>query len=247
MDGSATPKPTAGEVPACDTTAQPAPEPVTPPEPSASKPSPPDPNIPPEPMPWDRLGRFFEDLATAGTAMTNRNLTLWSTVSENLRNRPYKPENLTNDAASALETAMLNAQEAWESMVRAPERERVADVLPTALLVFTPRVEDSGGGGKRKQTICWDPVDPVWMRVRGPGLDKLPKTAKIELSGDRKGAEALRSCLRTCLGSSRQAYLLRVDNVGTLVPGVYAGTVYLDDPNVRPIANLRIIVEEYKP
>jgi hypothetical protein len=190
-------------------------------------------------MPWDRLGMFLGDLAAAGMNMTDRNLKLWSSVSQHLRQRPYKADDWAEDAARGMEAAMANVQEAWEAVVRAPERERVADTLPTAFVLFTPRVRDDG-------SIHWDPTDPVWMRLRGANLDQLPESAEIELSGDDPASvEALRQCLSTKFGPSRQAYLLQIGAVPELLyPGVYGGSVYVRQPNVRPIANLRIIVEK---
>jgi hypothetical protein len=194
---------------------------------------------PPEPMPWDRLGMLLGDLALAGKNMADRNLELWSSVSQNLRDeRGYTADRLTDDAARAMATAMINAQEAWESMVRPPERELVAFALPTVLLVFTPRPVD-----KDKQR--YDPVEPVWMRVRGADPKCLPKCAEIALTGDPLGVEQLRGRLSTILGESRQAYLLQTSNLDDeLTAGAYDGTVYVMDPSVRPIALLRVIVKE---
>jgi hypothetical protein len=170
---------------------------------------------PPEPMAWDRLGMFLGDMAAAGKNMTDRNLKLWSTVSQNLSKPPYTMDKWSSDAALGVQAAMSNVQDAWEFMTRAPERERVADTLPTA-----------------------------WMRVPMAVVDKLPDSAEIELTGsDPAGVTELKRSLRTTLGPSRQAYLLEVTNVNQLKPGVYSGSVYVKTPSVRPIANLRVIVE----
>ena len=236
---------------------------------------------PPEPTPWDRLGMVLGDLAVAGKNMADRNLTLWSSVSQNLRKDSYTADDWTTDAARAMSTAMVNVQEAWETVVRPPERELVAFTLPTAFLVFTPRVLDDG-------SIRYGPVDPVWMRVRGADGDDLPRKAEIEITGDEAGVAALKQRLSTERGTSRRAYLLQISDpddpkreprrsaptaggqpstaaeaehcigdaepqpgtrepeVRKLVAGVYGGTVYIKKP-VRPIANLRIIVEPVAP
>ena len=193
----------------------------------------------PEPMPWDRLGMFLGDLALAGKNMADRNLELWSSVSQNLRDeRGYTANQFTNDAARAMATAMTNAQEAWESVVRPPERELVAFTLPTVLIVFTPRAVGI-------DQLRYDPVEPVWMRVRGADPKCLPETAEIDLRGDPLGVEQLRPRFRICVGKSRQAYRLETSNPETeLKPGFYDGTVYITSPSVRPIADLRIIVKE---
>jgi hypothetical protein len=191
----------------------------------------------PEPMPWDRLGAALGDIATVGRNMADRNLRLWSTISQDLREKPYTADKLTNDLALGLEAAMSNVQDAWESLMRPPERERVADTLPSAFLVFPPARRD----GNR---VMWDHVDPVWLRVTGARSTTLPKTAQVELGGgDRAGAAALRGCLSATLGPSGQAYLLEVTSPRNLRPGVYSGSVYINNPNARPIANLRVIVE----
>lgn len=225
---------------------------------------------PPEPTPWDRLGMVLGDLAVAGKNMADRNLTLWSSVSQNLRKDSYTADDWTTDAARAMTTAMVNVQEAWETVVRPPERELVAFTLPTAFLILTPRELDDG-------SIRYNPVDPVWLRVRGAEGDDLPPEAEIKITGDEAGVAALQQRLRTERGTSRRAYLLEVSNpedpkreprqssdvesdagseepqtgrpepdVLKLVPGVYGGTVYIKKP-VRPIANLRIIVEPLAP
>ena len=73
-----------------------------------------DDRTPPEPMPWDRLGMFLGDMATVGKNMSDRNLRLWSTVSAHLRDRPYTTDDWSQDVALGMETAMSNAQDAWE-------------------------------------------------------------------------------------------------------------------------------------
>jgi hypothetical protein len=192
---------------------------------------------PPEPMPWDRMGIFLGDMALVAKNMADRNLKVWSTLSEHLRDRPYTMDDWADDAASSVEAAMSNAQDTLDFIRRAPERERVADTLPTAFMLIAARYDNGKPG--------YTSADPVWMRVPPPAAERLPATARISLAGDNPdGVEQLRESLSTRLGASRQAYLLEVTNVNDLLPGTYSGTVYLTSPNVRPIANLRVIVED---
>lgn len=197
---------------------------------------------PPEPMPWDRVGSLLGDMASVGKTMADRNLKLWSNVSRNLRTRPYKMDQWSDDAAQGMQAALANAQDAWEFVMRIPERERVADTLPTAFVLVQARDE---GGTKRRVS-----PDPIWLRAGPADADRLPQTAQIDVTGGPaeggdEGAKQLRSSLKTTLGPSRQAYLLELVDVNDarLKPGVYSGSVYVKTPSVRPIANLRVIVE----
>jgi hypothetical protein len=191
---------------------------------------------PPEPMPMDRVGMFLGDMAAVAKNMADRNLKLWQTVSQHLRERPYTMDRLADDAARSMEVAMSNVADTWDFFRRAPERERVADVLPSALLLVSARLE----AGKGSYTA----PDPVWIRVP-PGLgDRLPDVAEIAISGqETEATRRLEASLRAELGPSRQAYLLEVTNVNDLEAGVYSGLVFLKEPNDRPIANFRVVVE----
>jgi hypothetical protein len=182
---------------------------------------------PPEPVAWDRVGQFLQDMATVGQGIAKRNQELWMQVSQNLRQDRYPADAMTTDAARAMSAAMDNLEDVWTWLTRPPERERVAAVIPTVFLRFN-RVQKK-----------WSVQDPVWIRVP-PSLsrDDLPE-AKPYLSGDPKGTQKLLNCLRVKLVG--RAYLLEVADVKDLVPGVYVGLVAVDD---RPLANLRIVVED---
>ncbi len=186
----------------------------------------------------DRMGMFLGDVAALAMNMADRNLKLWTTVSQHLRERPYTMDTLADDAASGMDAAMSNVQDTWDFLRRAPERELVADRLPTAFMLISPRYEE----GKALYT----PPDPVWMRVPLPNVDRLPELAQIALTGDNaEGLKLLKASLRARLGPSRQAYLLEAVSVNRpgLLEGVYSGSVYIKEPVERAIANLRVIVE----
>ena len=182
---------------------------------------------PPEPLAWDRVGQFLQDMATVGQGIAKRNQELWMQVSQNLRQDRYPADAMTTDAARAMSAAMDNLEDVWTWLTRPPERDRVAVVVPTVFLKFQ-RVD-----GK------WNVQDPVWIRVPPSwSRDGLPRDADIYPSGDQEGAERLRACLSATLVD--KSYLLEVADVKDLVPGVYAGVVAVDD---RPLANLRVVVE----
>lgn len=190
-----------------------------------------------EPMPWDRIGVILQDMAAVGMNMTDRNLKLWSSISQNLRQRPYTTDKWADDAARGVEAAMANVQDAWDFWTRAPERELVAQTVPMAFLVVRPYHRPDGTRG-------YVGVDPVWMRVGPSGTEQMPPTAKIDLAGgDPEGAKLLLTCLKATLGDARFAYKLELTNVNALRPGVYSGSVYVEQPTARLIANLRVIVE----
>ena len=134
---------------------------------------------PPEPMPMDRIGMLLGDMAALGKTMADRNLKLWSKVSENLSDldaRPCTANALANDAARALDAAMANVQDTWQFMLRTPERERVADTLPTVFILVEARYENG--------QPAYSGVDPVWIRLPGPRTDEKLGEAEIALSGD---------------------------------------------------------------
>ena len=174
------------------------------------------------------VGQFLQDMATVGQGIAKRNQELWMTVSQNLRQDRYPADAMTSDAARAMSAAMDNLEDVWALLTRPPERDRVAAVIPTVFLRFM-RVHGA-----------WNVQDPVWIRVPPAwSRDDLPREAEIYLSGDPNGTRGLQDCLRVTLAD--KAYLLEVANVKDLVPGVYVGLVAVDD---RPLANLRIVVED---
>jgi hypothetical protein len=189
--------------------------------------------LPPEPMPWDRIGSVLGDVAAAGKSIADRNLTAWGTVSQHLRKKEYTINDWSTDAALGVQTVLANMLDAWEFVRRVPERERVADTLPTAFMLVAK------DGANRVA------ADPVWMRVPPAASATLPDHPTIDLTGGSGPAdvELLKKNLHTTRADSKTAYLLEITNPENLNPGVYSGTVYLDTPTVFPIANLRVIVQ----
>lgn len=178
---------------------------------------------------WDRVGQFLQDTAAVGLLIAQRNQELWTRVSNNLRGNEYKPESMTGDMAAAMSTAMDNLDDVWQLLTRPPDRERVATPLPTAFLKFQ-KVESE-----------WSNPDPVWIRVPYWDRANLPRTAEVHLTGPEKAVAPLKSSLRADrVGTS---YRLEAADARDLTTGVYAGIVAIGD---RPLANLRIVVEEKK-
>lgn len=176
---------------------------------------------------WDRLGQFLQDSAAVGLSIAQRNQDLWTRVSTNLRGSQYRPESMTADAAAAMSTALDNLDDMWQLLTRPPERERVATALPTVFLRF----QETGG--------IWSNPDPVWIRVPYWDRANLPRTADIHLDGAKAAVKKLSSSLRaTLVGNS---YRLEVADARDLAPGMYVGIVAIGD---RPLANLRIVVED---
>jgi hypothetical protein len=204
---------------------------------------------PGEPTAWDRFGQILEDMATLGTRMANRNVTLWTGVAQNVRTKGrYTPEDLTSDLARTWTTAMDNLDDAWTFWTRIPDRERVAADLPTAFLLLRPTGSTRASAGESDEEATGYGVDdPVWVRVP-PALDQPPMTAKIALGGaDADAAKALESCLRTTLAASKTAYRLEFsypESAMKLTPGTYSGVVYVEGNRPMALANLRIVVRE---
>lgn len=180
-----------------------------------------------EPRAWDRVGQWLQDTAAVGLLIAQRNQDLWTRVSNNLRGNEYKPESMTADAASAMSTAMDNLEDVWQLLTRPPDRERVAATLPTVFLRF----QKVGGE--------WSNPDPVWIRVPYWDRPNLPRTAEVYLDGAKRAAQKLTSSLTVALVD--KSYRLEAADARDLTPGVYVGIVAIGD---RPLANLRIVVEE---
>jgi len=180
-----------------------------------------------EPLAWDRVGQFLQDMATVGQGIAKRNQDVWMQVSGNLRGDRYPPDAMTTDAARAMSAAMDNLEDLWTLLTRPPERDRVATVVATVFLRFT------------YTKGVWNVQDPVWIRVPYWSRGDLPRDAVVYLDGDPEGVRRLTDSLRVKLVDT--SYLLEVADVKDLVPGVYVGVVTADD---RPLANLRIVVED---
>jgi hypothetical protein len=176
---------------------------------------------------WDRVGQFLQDSAAVGLAIAQRNQELWTRVSTNLRSNQYKPESMTADAAAAMSTALDNLDDMWQLLTRPPDRERVATTLPSIFLRF----QETDG--------VWSNPDPVWIRVPFWDRANLPRQADIHLDGAKAAVKKLASALRAELVGN--SYRLEVADARGLAPGMYVGIVAIGD---RPLANLRIVVED---
>lgn len=193
---------------------------------------------PPEPMPWDRIGSFCEDLFTVSRTMASRNLGIWSSLSQNLRKDQYKADDMSGDAAKTVAAAMANVQDVWDLWIRFPERERVAATAPTAFLLFTPFQI-----GEQTQWSC---EDSIWLRVANSVVERDPELY-LELGGpDQETVDKLTNCLEFERGPSRQAFRLYTRDLKRAIdlhPGLYTGSVYVKEPTVLLVANLRVVVE----
>jgi hypothetical protein len=181
---------------------------------------------------WDRVGQFFGDMAAVAEQVWKRNLTVWNTVSNNVRKPTYTSDAMAQDAAKAMAVAVDNLDDIWTALTRVPEREQVAAPVPTAFLYFALDEDDAGHAL----------TDPVWIRVAPQDLEALPDEAVIGLYGPGD-ADRLESSMR----AEKQApkgYVLTPSDVGGVAEGTYSGAVYVTDPGPRVLANLRVVVEK---
>jgi hypothetical protein len=195
---------------------------------------------------------FCEDLSTVTRNVANRNQRLWSDVSQNLGGDTYTADNATTDAAKAMSSVMATVQDLADLWIRYPERERVAAAATTAFVLVRPQQREDG-------TYRWTLEDSIWMRLPSSRVEDYEDPAQIEISGPNADiVAALKACLHTELGKSRQAYRLYTrsprdlsDAVGkadATAFGVYTGSVYITRPTTMLISNLRIVIEpEPKP
>jgi hypothetical protein len=187
---------------------------------------------------WDRVGRWFEDMARVGEVVVKRNLKMWTTVSQNLRQRDkYGADEMARDAATVLGAMLDNLDDIWTSVTRPPEREEVAVNLPTVFLHYSLKPPARHG-----DPPAYALTGPAWIRVPLIDLDGLADTAAIYLE-DAAGVAPLRRRL-TGTKVARKGYKIEDTDTGEeLTAGFYAGIVYVTDP-VRPLASLRIVVQE---
>jgi hypothetical protein len=190
----------------------------------------------PEEVAWDRVGQFWGDMATVAQRVGDRNLKLWSTVSSNIRTEKYGADAMANDVAKAVAVALDNLDDLWTSLMRPPERERVATPLPTAFLLFPP---------PRRPAAESAIAETVWIRVPpATEYEDLPQRASISLSGPAEGVEPLLNSLTAELKPPK-GYRVEVAAAEEITehPGVYDGVVYIPGAPARPLANLRVVVE----
>jgi hypothetical protein len=174
----------------------------------------------------ERLPRNFADFAMSEQA---------SALAAASRLEEYLPSPSPSSARASWDDA---ADELDDIRTSAPLPQRVAVALPTLFLHYA--IKEPLWRGDSVYALS----EPALIRVSPVDLDGLPHVAEIHLGGDKDGREALRSCLRATK-VARQGYLL--EHVARrpidLKPGFYHGIVYVSEP-VRPLASLRIIVEE---
>lgn len=198
-----------------------------------------DDKLPDEAVAWDRVGQFLGDMAAVAQSVWNRNLTVWSGISDNIRTKEYDANAMAKDAAKAMAAGFDNFDDIWSAITRPPERQRVATAIPTAFLYF--RWQEGAGPGK--QGAGHSLVDPVWLLVPPQELTDLPKDAEIELYGPEDGVAALRDNLRAQKQVPR-GYVLGAADTKALEPGTYSGAVYVTKASPRVLANLRVVVEQ---
>jgi hypothetical protein len=192
----------------------------------------PPPAPPPTPPAADQVGRFLDDMGAVTERIVRRNLSLWNGMSQSLRQDRYTADAMAADAARTMSAAVDNLNDVWSLWARVPGQGAAAGVA-TAFLFFARRDDEA-----RTHT----PPDPVAIRVPFEDVDDLPEQAQIALSGvDERGVLALQACLSARLQTGR-AYLLEPHDVGGLIPGVYNGAVYIDEP-ARPLATLEVVVQ----
>jgi hypothetical protein len=192
-----------------------------------------------EAVAWDRVGQFLGDMAGVAQSVWNRNLTVWSGISDNIRTKEYDADAMAKDAAKTMAAAFDNFDDIWSAITRPPERQRVATAIPTAFLYF--RWQEGAGPGQKGAGHSL--VDPVWLLVPPQELTDLPKEAEIELYGPAEGVEALRENLRAQKQVPR-GYVLAAADTKELEPGTYSGAVYVTKASPRFLANLRVVVEQ---
>lgn len=177
---------------------------------------------------WDRVGKVLGDMASAAESVWNRNLTLWNTMSQNIRKENYGADDVAKDSARAVAAAMENVEDIWSSLMRPPETELVARAIPTAFLYF--EWQDDAG---------YSPAEPVWILVPRRELDGLPDTPVIELAAP----EGVTASVQVHKAAPK-GYVVESAELGELEAGIYSGAIYVvQDPRPRVLANLRVVVE----
>jgi len=181
---------------------------------------------------WDRVGKVLGDMASAAESVGNRNLTLWNTLSQNIRKDNYGADDVAKDTARAVAAAMENVEDIWSSLMRPPETELVARAIPTAFLYF--EWQDDAG---------YSPAEPVWILVPRRELDGLPDKPVIELAAKPGVKNSVQVRKRAPKG-----YIVESAELGGLEAGTYSGAIYVaKDPRPRVLANLRVVVESKGP
>ena len=185
---------------------------------------------------WDRVGKVLGDMASAARSVGNRNLTLWNTVSENIRHKKdYGADDVVNDTAKVMAAAMDNVEDIWSSLMRPPETELVAS--------HPHRISVLRMGGRRRRRHS--PAEPVSVVVPRRELEGLTDKPVIESRAD--APQEVKDSLRVRKEESK-GYVVETAvgaaDLGKLKAGTYSGAVYVaKGPRPRVLANLRVVVE----
>jgi len=128
-----------------------------------------------ESLVWDRVGRFMQQSGSTSSDIADRNLKLWSSVSGHLKNGRCTADEMADDIALSISTAMDNLTDVWSTLTNAPAQNALAQAVPTAFLLF-----DWAGTSRHRL------LEPVRIEV-GPLQSRrtLPERARIELNGTR--------------------------------------------------------------
>jgi hypothetical protein len=184
---------------------------------------------------WNLLGKYMGAAGEAGAAISRRNLTLWSDVSQTLSQGDYQLEQARADALRVARTVAANSADLWRLVSTNPGREVVAGPLPLVFLLFTPKDPDGASPDGPWECV---PPDGVWIRL--PRED--PPEARIAIDSG-PGADALARMGETLTVEPRDGfgYYVGTRGTGPLTPGSYGGVVYAGDTG-RPLAQLRVEV-----
>jgi hypothetical protein len=128
-----------------------------------------------ESLAWDRVGQFLQQSVARASEIADRNVDLWNVVSEHLKKGQYKADDMADDVARSISTAMDNMSDVWSVFTREPAQNTRAQPIPTAFLLF-----DWVGPYRHRL------LDPV--RIEAGSLLRrgdLPKRARVELNGTR--------------------------------------------------------------
>jgi hypothetical protein len=197
---------------------------------------------------WDQLGSVMGAAGELGEAIAQRNLDLWNRVASNLTRSRYSGEDMAEDAAQAVTTAVRNVRDVW-TVVTYPATRDAAPALPSRSLFLQPdpssppTVERPLWGYMVSEDVpaipvpqsVWDAKSIVSIRLGGPD-DGTSTRLEALLKAQYSAAEQTVS-----LVPQDVPYLTEV---APLQPGVYQGVVYVDaDTTPRAISQLWIVVE----
>jgi hypothetical protein len=128
-----------------------------------------------ESLAWDRFGRFLQQSGTKSSEIADRNVRLWSSVSGHLKKNQYTADDMADDIARSISTAVDNMSTVWSMFTNDSAQNALAQPIPTAFLLF-----DWAGTSRHRL------LEPVRIEVGSlPGRSTLPQWARVELNGSR--------------------------------------------------------------